>query len=188
MSDPLLGWPSWPGWQLSPKVSLVSRWALLAKVSVTDHKKLAPCFPIRAGLKLKDYPILKYLRIQLRDLWYIREIKWPFMVGSGRGPTTMAMSMSFSFCWLRQLLSVVLVKLEAIEVGFSFSQLKHDIHVFPGISMNTKIGQPSFKKSGCWEINLSGTHGRLLWDIRFQIFLSDRVRSFDMLVTHSQTD
>ena len=70
------------------------------------------------------------------------------MVGSGRGPTTMAMSMSFSFCWLRQLLSVVLVKLEAIEVGFSFSQLKHDIHVFPGISMNTKIGQPSFKKNG----------------------------------------
>ena len=67
------------------------------------------------------------------------------MVGSGRGPTTMAMSMSFSFCWLRQLLSVVLVKLEAIEVGFSFSQLKHDIHVFPGISMNTKIGQPPLK-------------------------------------------
>ena len=176
MSDPLLGWPSWPGWQLSPKVSLVSRWALLAKVSVTDHKKLAPCFPIRAWPKLKDYPILKYLRIQLRDLWYIREIKWPFMVGSGRGPTTMAMSMSFSFCWLRQLLSVVLVKLEAIEVGFSFSQLKHDIHVFPGISMNTKIGQPSFKKLGCWEINPSGTLGGLLWDIRFKIFFIPFIR------------
>ena len=49
------------------------------------------------------------------------------------------------------------MKLEAKEVGFSFSQLKHDIHVFPGISMNTKIGQPSFKKIGCCEIDLSGT-------------------------------
>ena len=73
------------------------------------------------------------------------------MVRSGSGPTTMPMSMSFSFCWSRQLLSVccsvVLLKLEAKEVGFSFSQLKHDIHVFPGISMNTKIGQLSFKKN-----------------------------------------
>ena len=71
------------------------------------------------------------------------------MVRSGSGPTTMQMSKSFSFCWSRQLLSlscsVVLMKLEAKEVGFSFSQLKHDIHVFPGISMNTKIGQPPLK-------------------------------------------
>ena len=43
--------------------------------------------------------------------------QWPFMVRSGSGPTTMPMSMSFSFRWSRQLLSlccsVVLVKLEA---------------------------------------------------------------------------
>ena len=168
MSDPLLGWPSWPGWQLSPKVSLVSRWALLAKVSVTDHKKLAPCFPIRAGLKLKDYPILKYLRIQLRDLWYIREIKWPFMVGVRQQCQCRCHFRFVGYVNSSQLSW----KLEAIEVGFSFSQLKHDIHVFPGISMNTKIGQPSFRKSGCWEINLSGTPGGLLWDIRFKIFLS----------------
>ena len=109
------------------------------------------------------------------------------MVRSGSGPTTMPMSMSFSFWWSRQLLSlccsVVLLKLEAKEVGFSFSQLKHDIHVFPGISMNTKIGQPSFKKNEdvVKPIYLELRRGRgVLWDIRFKIFFIPLSESHDV--------